>query len=126
MNTDEHRLDDALTRSIIGAFFEVANELGCGFLEKPYENALALELRLRGHVVRQQVPMPIVFKGEVVGEYFADMVVDDRVLVEVKAAKGLDEIHVAQCLNYLKASGIRICLLVNFGTPTIKWQRIVR
>ena len=126
MNTDEHRFDDPLTRSIIGAFFEVSNELGAGFLEKPYENALALELRSRGHQVSQQVPVPIFFKGQLVGEYIADMIVDERILIEVKAVKALDDVHVAQCMNYLKATTLRICLLVNFGSPSVKWQRIVR
>ena len=125
MNTDEHGSKDPLTHSILGACFEVANELGAGFLEKPYENALVLELRARGHLVEQQVAVPIFYKGQLVGEYFADVIVDRKVIVEVKAVKALDDVHVAQCLNYLRATGLKVCLLVNFGTPQIRWQRLV-
>ncbi len=125
MNTDEHRYRDPRTASILRACFEVSNELGAGFLEKPYENALVIELRAAGHRVEQQVPMDIVYKGQVVGQNIADILVDGEVLVEVKAVRALDSVHVAQCMNYLRATKLRICLLVNFGNPRVEYQRIV-
>ena len=121
MNTDI----DTLTEAVLGCAFTVSNELGAGFLEKVYENALALELRGAGLEFQQQSPVPVRYRGAVVGEYVADMVVEDRVLVELKAAKGISEIHQAQCLNYLKATGLPVCLLLNFGTPRIGVKRFV-
>jgi len=124
MNTDEHELD-SLTHQVIGCAYRVANALGCGFLEKVYENALAVELAAFGLQVEQQVPVTVRYKGQVVGDYVADLVVNRRVLVELKAAKSLDEVHMAQCLNYLRATGLKVCLLLNFGSPKIQIKRIV-
>lgn len=125
MNTDEHRSDDPLTRAILGACFEVSNTLGCGFLEHVYHNALLIELRQGGYLVESKRRLPVSYKGELVGEYEADIIVEDKVIIDVKAVKGLDSVHVAQCMNYLKATGIRVALLVNFGTPKVQYQRIV-
>lgn len=124
MNADERRLNP-LTESIIGCAYTDANELGCGFLEKPYENALAHELRLQNIPFEQQVPIVMRYKGIVVGEYIADMVVAGKVLVELKAVQALDAIHEAQCINYPKATGYKICLLINFGKSKIAIRRIV-
>jgi len=114
-----------VTEKIIGCAFTVSNTLGAGFLEKVYENALALELQKAGLMVVQQHPIQVWYAGVVVGEFFADLLVQDRVVVEIKAVKAFDEAHWAQCLNYLKATGLRMCLLLNFGKPHLEIKRIV-
>ncbi len=123
MNTDKHRLNQ-ITEKIIGCAYMVSNELGCGFLEKVYENALVYELRNAGIRVNQQHNIQVSYDNVIVGEYVADLLVEECVLVELKAAKALDEIHLAQCLNYLKATGLNICLLLNFGKPRVEIKRI--
>jgi GxxExxY protein len=104
-----------LTERVIAAFYDVYNSLGYGFLEKVYENALAVELCERGHAVEQQRPIQVCYRQTVVGEYVADVVVDGRVLLEIKAARTLAEEHEAQLLNYLKATPYEVGLLLNFG-----------
>ena len=111
-----------LTEQIIGAFFEVYNTLGFGFLEKNYENALAIELRNRGLAVEQQAPIVVKYAGQVIGEYFADLVVAGQVIIELKAAKSLTADHEAQLLNYLKATEYEVGLLLNFG-PKASFKR---
>ncbi|MBI2116030.1 MAG: GxxExxY protein [candidate division NC10 bacterium] len=125
MNTDEERLNEISGR-VIGAAMTVSNTLGAGFLEKVYENALVHELRKSGLRVEQQRPLVVTYDGLIVGEYAADMVVESSVIVELKAVKMVDQIHVAQCLNYLKATGMRLCLLLNFGSPRLQVKRIIR
>ncbi|MGL4513452.1 MAG: GxxExxY protein [Lacipirellulaceae bacterium] len=121
MNADERRwsnaADDELTEAIIGAAYAVSNALGAGFLEKVYENALAHELRKKGLRVEQQACVQVVYDGAVVGDYVADLIVEGRVLLELKAIKEFDDVHRAQLLNYLKATGLKVGLLLNFGTP---------
>ena len=114
-----------ITDIIIGCAYSVGNTLGNGFLEKVYENALAHELQKKGLQVRQQYPIPVYYDQEIVGDYYADLLVDDTVLVELKAAKGIEDIHMAQCLHYLKATGLTICLLINFGTSKVHVKRVV-
>jgi GxxExxY protein len=116
---------DSLVRAIIGAAYEVGNILGCGFLEKLYERALVQELALRGLKVQTQVPFPVTYKGRRVGDYCADLLVDGKIIVELKCADRLGNLHMAQCINYLKASGVKIALLINFQRPKIEWKRIV-
>lgn len=116
---------NAITERVIGCAFEVSDALGSGFLEKVYENALAHELRKCGLQVRQQERVVVRYDGVVVGDYLADLLVESSVLVELKAARALDEIHMAQCLNYLKATGLRLCLLTNFGMPKVEIKRLV-
>jgi len=116
---------NALLEEAVGAAYEVSNTLGAGFLEKVYERALAKELSLRGIPVRPQVPYKITYKGHVISEYTADLVVDDRLLIEVKCVSTLVNEHLAQALNYLKASDLRLALLINFQHPKIVWQRVV-
>ena len=99
--------------------------IGCGFLEKVYENALAHELRKAGLKAEQQHGITVHYDGVVVGEYAADLLVDGVLLVELKAVKELDDIHLAQCLNYLRATNLRLCLLMNFGKPKLEVRRIV-
>ncbi len=125
MDADKRRSLDAITEKVIGCAYTVGNVLGAGFLEKVYENALAHELTKAGLSAEQQRPIQVQYDGTVVGDYVADLVVGDCVLVELKAAKAVDEVHVAQCLNYLKATGFRVCLLINFGTPRVEVKRIV-
>lgn len=114
-----------ITERIIGCAYAVGNTLGSGFLEKVYENALAHELGKAGLRIQQQKELLVYYDGIVVGEYAADLIVEELVIVELKAAKALDKIHMAQCLNYLKATGMRICLLINFGGPRVEVKRIV-
>ena len=123
INADERRLKEK-TERIIGCVFAVSNALGCGFLEKVYENALMHELRKVGLAVESQKPIRILYDGVVVGEYVADLLVDGEVLIETKAVKAFDEVHIAQCMNYLRATGLKLCLLVNFGTPKATVKRI--
>ncbi|MBT3390317.1 MAG: GxxExxY protein [Chloroflexi bacterium] len=116
---------DKITKTIIGAAYDVSNTLGVGFLEKVYENALVHASLKTGLNVKQQHRILVHYDGVIVGEYVADMLVNDCVLVEIKAVKALDEIHMAQCLNYLKATGLTLCLLINFGKSRVKIKRIV-
>jgi len=113
------------TGRIIGCAIRVSDALGCGFLEKLYEVALAHELRKSGFQVSQQQPFAVLYDGIVVGEYRADLVVDDSVIVEVKAARAIDPAHEAQLLNYLRATRLRLGLILNFGTPRMGIKRMV-
>jgi GxxExxY protein len=124
MGTDEHRLNE-LSERIIGCAYKVSNTLGYGFLEKVYENALAVEIRQAGLPVAQQQPVIVRYEGRVVGEYVSDLLVDGLVLVELKCVTALDQSHVAQCLNYLKATNFRLCLLLNFGRARIEVRRVI-
>lgn len=126
MDADERRCRiDEVSRAIIGAAYEVSNRLGVGFLEKVYENALAYELRKSGFEVQQQSPIRVTYDGIVVGEYLADLLVEEVVIVELKVVKAFDDIHLAQCLNYLRASSISLCLLLNFGNSRVDVKRVV-
>ena len=114
-----------LTYQINGAIFEVSRTLGAGFLEKVYENALMIELRDRGINAENQAPIRVLYKQKTVGEYFADIFVDNKVILELKAIEILSKLHEAQLLNYLKATGIQIGLLVNFKHPKAEIKRFV-
>lgn len=111
----EKLLHSEITEDIIKAFFHVYNTLGYGFLEKVYENSMKLCLEKMGHSVQQQQPITVHFEDSLVGEYFADLVVDEKVIVELKAAEAIHDAHEAQLLNYLKATDIEVGLLLNFG-----------
>jgi len=114
-----------LTYKINGAIFEVNRELGAGFLEKVYENALLVELNKMGIKAENQVPVRVQYKGKDVGEYCADIVVENQVLLELKAVESLQKIHEAQLLNYLKATEFKIGLLVNFIHPKAEIKRFI-
>ena len=114
------------TERIIGCAYAVGRTLGSGFLEKVYENALNHELCKAGLTVRSQWPIQVLYDGVLVGDFVADLLVEDRVLVEVKSVGAMTDIHMAQCLNYLKGTGLKVCLLVNFGGPSVEVRRIVR
>jgi len=126
MDADGRRyVGPELTEAVIGCAYRVANTLGVGFLEKVYENALVHELRKAGLEVEQQVPLSVVYDGVVVGEYFADLVVEGCVIVELKHVKAFDNAHVAQALHYLKATKHTLALLVNFGSERVEIRRVV-
>jgi len=114
-----------ITYKINGAIFEVNKVLGSGFLEKIYEKAMLIELRKRGLKAESQVPINVTYKSELVGEYYADILVERQVVIELKAVEGLQKVHEAQLLNYLRATGIRIGLLVNFKHPKAEIKRMV-
>ena len=115
-----------LTESIIGACFEVMNELGAGFLESVYEKALLIALRDKKITAQSQVPLSVIFRGEKVGEFFSDILVEGKVIIELKAAKAMAPEHQAQIINYLKATGIDLGLLVNFGPTRLEFKRFYR
>ena len=126
MNTDERRLTlDQITDNIIRLAYLVSNTLGCGFLEKVYENALAMELREHGCDVQQQARISVYYRGQIVGEYIADLLINNQVVVELKCVKSFDDIMYAQCMNYLKATGITVCLMLNFAKPRVEVKRFV-
>lgn len=114
-----------ITYAINGDIFEVNKILGPGFLEKVYENALLIELRKRSLNAENQVPINVSYKGEIVGQYFPDILVEGKVIIEIKTVQNLDKVHEAQILNYLKATGIHVGLLVNFRHPKAQIKRMV-
>jgi GxxExxY protein len=121
----EGRPHSDLTEKIIGAAYEVHRELGGGFLESVYENALAIELRCRGLRVGVQDSIAVRYKGELVGSFIADLVVNEAVLCEIKAVESLHDAHAAQLLNYLKATGTQVGLLLNFGPRRVRVKRMI-
>jgi GxxExxY protein len=114
-----------VTYAINGAVFEVNRVLGSGFLEKVYENALLIELKRRGLKAESQVPIRVLYKGNAVGEYIVDILVEKKVIVELKTVEKIDKIHEAQLLNYLKATGIQVGILINFKHPKVEIKRMV-
>jgi GxxExxY protein len=114
-----------ITEKVIGCAYTVSNTLGAGFLEKVYQNALTHELIKSGLQVRQQHPIKVHYDGIEVGEYFADLLVEEQVILELKALKLLDDAHSARALNYLRATGLPVCLLINFGRPRIEIKRLI-
>ncbi|MGH1365513.1 MAG: GxxExxY protein [Calditrichia bacterium] len=115
-----------LTSIILKCSFEVSNELGAGFLETVYENALLQALRLEGLQADNRYPLEVFFRGRCIGKFYADLFVEQKVIVELKAVKAIEPIHQAQVLNYLNASGIEVGLLINFGRPKLEYMRFNR
>ena len=115
---------DPLTAAVIGCAYEEANTLGHGFLEKVYENALAHQLRKKGLTTEQQYPIDVIFDGVIVGEFCADILVNQSLIIELKVVREPGDVHTAQCLNYLKTTGIKKCLLINFGKSRIDIKRL--
>jgi len=113
-----------LTEQIIKVSFAVHTELGAGFLESVYQNALVMALRQAGLSVKAQYPLSVTFRGQVVGEFVADILVEDKVIVEIKAVRAVAKEHVAQVINYLKATGIEVGMLINFGAPSLEYNRL--
>jgi GxxExxY protein len=114
-----------MSRRIIGCALTVAGALGTGFLEKVYENALAHELRKVAFNVEQQRGVTVMYDGISVGEYFVDLLVEQAIVIELKTVQQLNSAHRAQCLNYLRATGMHLCLLLNFGRPRLEVRRVV-
>jgi GxxExxY protein len=112
-----------LTNRILGVCFEVSNELGAGFLESVYQNALVIALKSKGLHVERECPIPVYFRGENVGQFFADLVVEGLVILELKAVAALSSAHKAQVINYLKASDMDVGLLLNFGVSKLEYRR---
>jgi len=125
MHTDTRKSNE-VTQAVIGCSYTVANTLGPGFMEKVCENALAHELRNKGLSIQQQKALKVYYQNIVVGEYTADLLVDECVVVEIKAVRALDDMRLAQCLNYLKATGLKIGLLINFGGRKVQIKRVIK
>ena len=117
---------EQITKSVIGCAFEVINELGAGFLESVYEKALLLVLRQKGLSAISQYPVKVMFRGECVGDFCADIFVEEKVIVELKAIKAIAPEHQAQIINYLNATGVEVGLLINFGNPKLEYKRFTR
>ena len=126
MNADARRARaNEISSKVLECAFKVSNALGSGFLEKVYDNALAVELRNAGIPFSRQKPFQVRYREEIVGEYVPDLVVADTLIVEVKALDSLARVHQAQCMNYLRVTGLRVGLLLNFGTPRLEVKRLV-
>lgn len=117
---------EQITKSVIGCAFEVINELGAGFLESVYEKALLLALRQKGLSALSQYPVKVMFRGECVGDFYTDIFVEEKVIVELKTAKAIVPEHQAQIINYLNATGIEVGLLINFGNSKLEYKRFTR
>jgi GxxExxY protein len=126
MDTNEREYLNGLAEKVIGAAYEVMNTLGPGFLEKVYENALVVELKRQGIRCAPQEPIRVSYKGEDIGIYFVDVLVEEQLLVELKCCDGLCDEHLAVCLNYLKATGKKLLILINFQRAKVEWKRVVR
>ncbi len=126
MNTNKEKIVyKDLSYKIVGLAMEVQNKLGYGFLEKVYENALMVLLMREKIKAAQQAPITVYFHGEVVGEYYADILVEDKIILELKVTENIAGIHKAQTLNYLKATGLQLAILLNFGKEKLEYERIV-
>ncbi|HEY3400722.1 MAG TPA: GxxExxY protein [Geothrix sp.] len=117
--------NDPLSEKVLGCVFKVSSSLGVGFVEKVYENALVYELRKQGLGGEQQKGLEVWYDGVAVGDFTVDLLVEGTLLVELKAVKALDDMHLSQALNYLRASGQRVCLLINMGTSKPEIRRLV-
>ena len=115
-----------LTFAVIGAAMEVHRLLGSGFLETVYQKALAHELRARNISFQEQVHLPVIYKGELIGDYIADFVIDGKLIVEIKAVSRLNSAHQAQAMHYLSATGLRLALLLNFGAGSLEHRRVIK
>jgi len=116
-------LHEELSHKILQACFEVSNELGIGFLESVYEEALLIVLRQKGLNAYSQMSLAVKFRGIVVGEFYVDILVEKKILLELKAASALSKEHQAQIINYLKATGVEVGMLINFGNPKLEYRR---
>ena len=115
---------EELTAKILECCFEVSNELGAGFLESVYEKALVVAFSQKGISVQSQVPLKVEFRGVIVGDFYADLIVEEKVLIELKAVTRILQEHKAQVINYLNATGLDVGLLVNFGNPRMEYFRL--
>lgn len=125
INADQNYMYSELTDKIIGCAYKVYNELGAGFLEKIYENALMIELQDAELKAKQQYPIKVVYKNRLIGEHVADIVVEDKIIIELKAVNHLSKAHEVQLVNYLKATNLQVGLLINFGDEIIIKRRVL-
>ena len=125
MEEDKNIIHKELSYKIIELALEVHNELGCGFLEKVYENALMILLGRESIPARQQAPVEVYFQNKVVGQYFADILVDNKIILELKTVDAVSDVHKAHVLNYLRATGIKLGLIMNFAKPRFEYKRLV-
>ncbi|HEX8735093.1 MAG TPA: GxxExxY protein [Pyrinomonadaceae bacterium] len=116
-------LYEDITKKILEACFEVSNELGIGYLESVYEKALLIALHQKGLKAENQIPLQVKFRGEIIGEFFVDILVEDKILIELKVANALTKEFYAQTINYLKTTGIEVGLLINFGNARLEYRR---
>lgn len=121
---DSKILHKDLSYKIIGLAMQVHKELGHGFLEKVYENGMMVLLREDGMKAIQQAPIKVMFHGEMIGEYFADILVDDKIILELKTVDKISDAHKAQALNYLKATGKELAIILNFGKERLEYERL--
>ena len=117
-------LHKKITDDILKVYYDIYNQLGYGFLEKVYQNAMFFELRNKGYNVKAQSPIKVYLKGQLIGEYYTDLVIDNKVIIELKACEVLMNVHIAQLMNYLKATDIEVGLLLNFGEEP-EFKRII-
>jgi len=126
MSTNEDKiLYKDLSYKIIGLAMQVHNKLGHGFLEKVYENALMVLFRREGIQSKQQAPITVCFEDEVVGDYYADILVEEEIILELKSSEGIIDAYRAQTLNYLKATKLQLAIILNFGKEKLEYERIV-
>ncbi len=125
MTSEKELLHREITKEIIDSAYKVHNALGCGLLEKVYGNALVWDLDLKKKKVLSQKEFKVLYQGREVGTYYADLIVEDKVIVEIKSVDKLDDVHRAQLMNYLRISGTRVGLLINFSKPKLEYERFV-
>ncbi|OHB79754.1 MAG: GxxExxY protein [Planctomycetes bacterium RBG_16_55_9] len=125
MDENEIIIHKDLSYKIIELALEVHNELGCGFLEKVYENALMMLLERENILAKQQAQADVYFQGKVIGQYFADILVDNKIILELKTVNAITDVHKAQVLNYLRATGLKLGLILNFAKPRLEYKRLV-
>jgi GxxExxY protein len=116
-------LNEEISAKILAACFEVSNELGAGFLESVYQNALMIALQEKGLNAQREYPLAVIFRSQNIGQFYADILVENKIILELKAVSALTEIHKAQLLNYIKATGLETGLLINFGNPKLEYRR---
>lgn len=127
MDTNENKiLYKDLSYKVVGFAMQVYNELGYGFLEKVYEKALMILLRRERIPAKQQAGVPVYFQEEVVGDYYADILVDEKIILELKSVEKIVDAHRAQALNYLKATSLKLAIIINFGKEKLEFERLVR
>ena len=126
MDTDKEPLYKKESQQIVGAAMEVLNAIGHGFHEKPYENALVVEFRLRGIACQQQVQFDILYKDEKVGDYVPDLIVYDKVVIDTKVIEKITDREIGQMMNYLKVTGLRLGYIINFKHAKLEWKRVIR
>jgi GxxExxY protein len=129
MDTNKHEfrkiIYKELSYKIIESVLKVHNTLGCGFLEKVYENALVIELKMEGIRFKQQEPIKVLYRNQVVGEYVSDILIEEKIILELKTVDEISNIHEAQIINYLKATGVKLGIIINFAKPKLEYKRIV-